>query len=388
MRSARSGQSVAVAVAVAVAVERTRDALPPSAPPASHRPEAAVQRPADRSGPRPRGRVRRKGGCAAIHHQLQRASLRVEEKRRQYGHRRALQKRTRQKPAGTARSCGSGSGGAEPDLGSSGSDGVSMADAIARSQPGGRRAASADDVATGSFAGESVYSLAARRQTAHRGLPLSTWGRRHAHDPDTAHDSADEIIRRRDFALSRMATLRETLSTLPEVRDIPDLCIYVTGSYGRGDATAASDVDIFPATGSKQRAAVITRRQDAGRCRDHRRLPPPGLSRVHAGRHLPDIHYVGDIQRTLGSREDDYRNHFTARMLLLLESICVYNPPIYEAVIGEILALIFATLPITQRRFGRCFCSMISCATGRPCASTTRRAAPARPRPATRSMSW
>lgn len=160
--------------------------------------------------------------------------------------------------------------------------------------------------------------------------------------PDTAHDSADEIIRRRDFALSRMATLRETLSTLPEVRDIPDLCIYVTGSYGRGDATAASDVDIFflrlGQSSERPLSRVDKTLADAAIIAACRRLGFPEFTQ--GGIYL-DIHYVGDIQRTLGSREDDYRNHFTARMLLLLESICVYNPPIYEAVIGEILGTYF-----------------------------------------------
>ena len=155
-------------------------------------------------------------------------------------------------------------------------------------------------------------------------------------------ESADEITRRRDFSSARMAALRDTLATLPEVRDIPELCIYVTGSYGRGDASPASDVDIFflRLGHSSERALsrVDKTLADAAIIKACRELGFPEFTQ--GGIYL-DIHYVGDMQRTLGSREDDYRNHFTARMLLLLESVCVYNPPIYEAVIRDILQTYF-----------------------------------------------
>lgn len=141
-----------------------------------------------------------------------------------------------------------------------------------------------------------------------------------------------------------MAALRDTLGALPEVRDIADLCIYVTGSYGRGDATPQSDVDIFFVRlgGSSDPDRALSRVDkalvDAAVIKACRAIGFPEFTQ--GGIYL-DIHYVGDMQRTLGSREDDYRNHFTARMLLLLESVCVYNPPIYEAVIREILQTYF-----------------------------------------------
>ncbi|MDY6994313.1 MAG: hypothetical protein SVR94_17145, partial [Pseudomonadota bacterium] len=48
-----------------------------------------------------------------------------------------------------------------------------------------------------------------------------------------------------------------------------------------------------------------------------------------------DVHYVEDILRTLGSPEDDYKNYFTARMLLLLESLPLFNTEVYNEVISD-----------------------------------------------------
>lgn len=50
-----------------------------------------------------------------------------------------------------------------------------------------------------------------------------------------------------------------------------------------------------------------------------------------------EIHNAKEVYKELGSRNDDYNNFFTARMLLLLESKPIYNEKLYEDIVKEIL---------------------------------------------------
>ncbi len=49
------------------------------------------------------------------------------------------------------------------------------------------------------------------------------------------------------------------------------------------------------------------------------------------------IHSLDYMLETLGAPQDDSENLFTTRMLLLLESRCVFNEPVYDNAISTIL---------------------------------------------------
>jgi len=61
--------------------------------------------------------------------------------------------------------------------------------------------------------------------------------------------------------------------------------------------------------------------------------------------------YVGDKLQHLGNSEDDHGNFFTARMLLLLESYCVYGDKSYSAIIDTIIERYFADYPKHKEEF-------------------------------------
>lgn len=53
----------------------------------------------------------------------------------------------------------------------------------------------------------------------------------------------------------------------------------------------------------------------------------------------------------LGDRDDDYLNHFTARLLMILESRCVSGQDTYEAVLKDILEAYFRDYPDHPKNF-------------------------------------
>ena len=145
------------------------------------------------------------------------------------------------------------------------------------------------------------------------------------------------IDERKAWSEAKINDFREAVSALPEVNKHEGLCIYVTGSFGRLEASEHSDLDLFFITGGVSRDAKMSRidktLMDASlisKCRD---LGFPEFS--GDGEYLK-IHYLEDMRENLGGRRDDYENLFTARLLLLLESLPIYNEALYEKVLLEI----------------------------------------------------
>jgi predicted nucleotidyltransferase len=102
-------------------------------------------------------------------------------------------------------------------------------------------------------------------------------------------------------------------------------CVYVTGSFGRGEASQHSDLDLFIAgecvgDGEKRKRALTNLDEilvKADLIEATRNLGFPEFS--GDGEYL--YHYTLDqLKNSLGQRDDDVTNTFTARLLLLLES--------------------------------------------------------------------
>lgn len=114
-------------------------------------------------------------------------------------------------------------------------------------------------------------------------------------------------------------------ASLAETADLvgDKAAVYVTGSYGRGEASSHSDLDLFivgrsDAAGSGRmfpRLDEICLKADLIRSAQRECFPPFSGD----GEYLE--HYtVGHLVQSLGTPEDDATNTFTARLLLLLES--------------------------------------------------------------------
>ena len=138
------------------------------------------------------------------------------------------------------------------------------------------------------------------------------------------------------------ALLTEKLSKIPTSDQHPTLCIYATGSLARKEASEHSDLDAFFMLSGNCTDKPI------GRIRDVKILNSVLDAADEAG--FPDFSgdgeylrflHVDDVVRHIGGREDDYVNAFTARMLLLLESVCIFNEDNYVRFQNDIIDVYF-----------------------------------------------
>jgi len=119
-------------------------------------------------------------------------------------------------------------------------------------------------------------------------------------------------------------------------------CVYATGSFGRGEASSHSDLDLFIVGKNRldrQKGSLLRPLDEiclkAQLIDVTRRLGIPEFT--DDGRYL--IQYsVADFTSTLGTPEDDVTNTFTARLLLLLEGRPLVEPTVYEEILEEVIA--------------------------------------------------
>ena len=150
--------------------------------------------------------------------------------------------------------------------------------------------------------------------------------------------TGDQLIReRKEWSTGRIGEFTQAVSELPEITKHADLCIYVTGSFGRLEASVHSDLDLFFIKGDAQdrpRMSHIDKTlMDASLIYKCREMNFPEFS--GDGEYL-EVHCLHDMRENLGGRRDDFENLFTARLLLLLESLPIYNGTLYEEVLREI----------------------------------------------------
>jgi DNA polymerase beta domain protein region len=143
----------------------------------------------------------------------------------------------------------------------------------------------------------------------------------------------NEIEESKNRSKEKLASLKEAILTKDTITSHKHFCIYTTGSYGREEAGEYSDIDLFFVSEEpiKKIDKILI---DADLITITKTLEFPEFT--GDGEYL-EVHRLGDIIGNLGSRIDDYKNYFTARMLLILESKCVYNEEKYNSIIDEVL---------------------------------------------------
>ncbi len=146
------------------------------------------------------------------------------------------------------------------------------------------------------------------------------------------------LERRRAETAERIKKLRQELSVAEKLCG-ENVCVYVTGSFSRGEASRHSDLDLFiagqgtcekPALGKLDEILIKADLIEATR-----NLGIPEFSA--GGEYL--IHYtVGELVDTLGKPQDDASNTFTARLLLLLESFPLLGEAAYRKITNDVIS--------------------------------------------------
>jgi predicted nucleotidyltransferase len=159
--------------------------------------------------------------------------------------------------------------------------------------------------------------------------------------------SKDLVEKREGYSKGRISELKSKLGLICELERFPNLVIFAAGSYARLEAGKHSDIDMFfldmdgpqnlkePRTSQiRLFAKVINIVVDE--------MDFPKFS--NDGQYLRILH-IPDMIEKLGGQEDDYQNHFTTRMLLLLESVCLFHDELYRKAVENIIKSYFTDYP-------------------------------------------
>ncbi len=122
-------------------------------------------------------------------------------------------------------------------------------------------------------------------------------------------------------------------------------CIFATGSFGRLEAGADSDLDVFVVIKTYMKE-IAGEKTEIFRLKETEQIclkndliisvRKAGIAEFDSGGKYLITHRYNDFVRYLGSPEDDYLNTFTGRMLLLLES----NPIIGNKSYDQLLEIV------------------------------------------------
>lgn len=145
-------------------------------------------------------------------------------------------------------------------------------------------------------------------------------------------EMARDFDGRREHSQKRLTEVRRRLKRMSCVTSYPRLTIYSAGSYARREGSTHSDIDLFfvhddrKADGlfERPRMRAMTLMSGIVSELDDMEFPPPS----NDGEYLKVLS-LSKILEHLGGAEDDHQNHFTARMLLLLESAYVFGAATY-----------------------------------------------------------
>lgn len=165
-------------------------------------------------------------------------------------------------------------------------------------------------------------------------------------------DSSDELFAaRKDKAETVLAELQTRVEKATSGVSLKGLSIFTVGSYGRLEASGHSDIDLF----------FIYEKESPKETRRTNELKLFGrLIDIVEGMGFPDLsndaqylesHVIEEVLENLGSPSDDARNYFTMRMLLLLESRCIYGHDSYSRVITEIVDSYYRDYPSHENSF-------------------------------------
>lgn len=154
-----------------------------------------------------------------------------------------------------------------------------------------------------------------------------------------------ELSNRRSQTEDRIREMRERLRDAEKYAD-GKACVYMTGSFGRGEASRHSDLDLFIVGKSSESESRSGKRGSALSRLDKicikadliKATRDLGIQEFSGDGQWLDHYSVEELIRTLGTQHDDAQNAFTARLLLLLESGVLLGAGVYRDILDDVIA--------------------------------------------------
>jgi len=160
------------------------------------------------------------------------------------------------------------------------------------------------------------------------------------------------LERREQYSLEKIESLKSKLQSIKEATDFENLTIVGAGSFARLEGSEHSDIDLFFFCNSKKDDIKSPRTKELslfGKLIEV--IKEEGFPPLSGDARFLQIMYMADISSSLGSPLDDHQNFFTARMLLLLESKCLYNDKAYSEAVRKIISLYYRDYPTHKKNF-------------------------------------
>lgn len=150
---------------------------------------------------------------------------------------------------------------------------------------------------------------------------------------------AEDLVQQRSkYSLDRLTQFREGIASFATPTQLDGLTIFAAGSFARLEASEYSDIDLW-FTYHKSGRGIETRK--SGEKEMFRQIvelaASMGFPAFSGGGRYLQTHNTDDIVQFLGGPTDDASNHFTSRMMLLLESKPVYGDDEYDLVVREMI---------------------------------------------------
>lgn len=129
-------------------------------------------------------------------------------------------------------------------------------------------------------------------------------------------------------------------------------CIYATGSYGRGESSQFSDLDLFIVGKESEGKRALGKLDEICMKADLIEATREMKIQEFSGEGQYLIHYSQrELIDALGKPEDDATNTFTARLLLLLESRPIVEEEVYSEILGEVVGAYWRDFEAYKRDF-------------------------------------
>lgn len=155
---------------------------------------------------------------------------------------------------------------------------------------------------------------------------------------------------RKNFSISRLELLKKGFEGNSVIRSFDDVAIFCAGSYGRMEAHNKSDIDLFFISDKCESQINKEQWRYCEMINEVVKIVKK-TSVDNISEQYLRVLGVEEMIKNLGGAEDDYFNHFTTRMLLLLESYPLFNNEKYEIALERCVSSYFRDYPNHRSNF-------------------------------------